>query len=118
MALFMYNLYEAEEPYTDAGEADFDAVMAQHRAFSTAIKEAGGRIVAGEALQGIKSATFLRNTTTPEVETIDNPLPEVTEVLGGFYLVDLANEQLAIELGKQAPAGHGYVEVRPIWVLP
>lgn len=117
MALFVFNLYEAEAPYAEGGEALFDEAMAAHGAFSEAVRAAGGTVVAGEALQSIRSATFLRGTRTDRVEVVDNPLPEVTEVLGGFYVCDLASHELALELGRQAPAQFGYVEVRPVWDL-
>lgn len=89
--------------------------MAAHEPFTTAIAEAGGTVATGRALRGIRSASFLRGTRTDQVHTIDNPSPEVTEQLGGFYVVDLPSEEIALELARLAPAPYGYVEMRPVW---
>jgi hypothetical protein len=115
MAEYVFNLWESEAPYVEGGEADYDVVMAAHEAFSKAVVEAGGTVVQGWALRGIKSATFLRGTRTEAVHTVDNPLPEVVEQLGGFYVIDVPTEEMALALARLAPAPYGYVEVRPVW---
>jgi hypothetical protein len=115
MAEYVYHLWEQEAPYAEGGEADFDVCMAAHEAFSKAVAEAGGTVVTGRALREVRSASFLRGTRTDQVHTIDNPLPEVVERLGGFYVVDVPTEGLALELARLAPAPYGYVEVRPVW---
>ena len=69
MAEYVFNLWESEAPYVEGGEADYDVVMAAHEAFSKAVVEAGGTVVQGWALRGIKSATFLRGTRTDAVHT-------------------------------------------------
>lgn len=112
---YVFNLWEDEAPYGEGGEADHDVVMAAHEAFSTAVVEAGGTVVTGRALLGIRSASFLRGTRTDQVHVIDNPLPEVVEQLGGFYVLDLPSEEVALELARLAPVPYGYVEVRPVW---
>jgi hypothetical protein len=115
MALYMYNIYEDQTVYAEGGAADFDLVMKLHKDFSDAVAEAGAKVVAGEALQPTSTATFLRDTCTDKVHTIDNPLPEVKETLGGFYVLDVSDEAQAMELAKSVPAPYGFVEVRPVW---
>jgi len=44
----------------------------------------------------------------------DGPFAETKEALGGYYLVEAADRQEAIEIGKRCPAPHGGVEVRPV----
>jgi hypothetical protein len=36
-------------------------------------------------------------------------------VIGGYYLIDAADDAVALELAKLCPAPHGYIELRPIW---
>ncbi len=115
MPLYVYNLYEDQQAYAEGGTADFDAVMKLHQEFSTAVADAGAKVVAGEALQPISTASFLRGTCTDNVQAIDNPLPELKETLGGFYVVDVADDAQAMELARRVPAPHGFVEVRPVW---
>jgi hypothetical protein len=115
MPLYMVNLWEDETAYAERGEANFDAVMKLHQQFSEAVKAAGGRVVTGEALRGIKSATFVADPGKPSATVIDNPLPEIKEQLGGFYILDVPDEQTAVELVKIAPAPYGFAELRPVW---
>jgi hypothetical protein len=115
MPLYVYNLYEDEQAYAEGGAANFDAVMKLHQDFAKVVADSGAKVVAGEALQPTSTATFLRGTCTDNVQTVDNPLPELKETLGGFYVLDVADEAQAMELAKSVPAPHGFVEVRPVW---
>ncbi len=36
-------------------------------------------------------------------------------MVGGYYLVEAADDATALELAKRCPAGFGYIELRPIW---
>jgi hypothetical protein len=115
MPLYVYNLHEDETAYAEGGAADFDAVMKLHQDFAKTVEDSGAKIVLGEALQPSSTASFLRNTCTDKVQAVDNPLPELKEQLGGFYVVDVTDEAQAMELARSAPAPHGFVEVRPVW---
>ena len=115
MPKYMMLIVEAESAYAEAGEAAFAEVMEQHGAFATAVTQAGASILSGEALQPTATATYLRGTRTAAVHSIDNPLPEVKEMVGGYYLIEAADDAMALELAKLCPAGFGYVELRPIW---
>jgi hypothetical protein len=45
----------------------------------------------------------------------DGPFAETREQLGGFFLINAANLDEAIEIAKQVPAGqYGTVEIRPV----
>src|SRR5919107_1556085 len=46
---------------------------------------AGAKILGGEALQPRATATFLRGTRTADVRAVDNPAPDLKEVVGGYY---------------------------------
>ena len=51
--------------------------------------------------------------------TTDGPFAETKEVLGGYYLVDVADLDRATELAAQIPGARtGTVEVRPILEFP
>jgi len=112
---YLMVIVEKESAYAEAGEAAFAESMAQHNAFAQEVTEAGGKILGGEALQPTATASYLRGTRTAGVHTTDNPLPELKEVVGGYYLVEAADDAAALELAKLCPAPYGYVELRPIW---
>ncbi|MDQ3735477.1 MAG: YciI family protein [Actinomycetota bacterium] len=117
MPKYMITIVENQDAYTDtdANDADFGAVMQMHGDFAESVSKAGGEILGGEALQPISTATFLRNTRTDDVSVMDNPLPDVKEVLGGYYLVSAKDDAQALEFAKLCPAPQGYVELRPVW---
>jgi hypothetical protein len=49
----------------------------------------------------------------------DGPFAETKEVLGGFYLLDVADLDEAIKWAQQIPgAWYGKIEVRPIMEYP
>ena len=115
MPKYMMLIVEAADAYGPAGDADFAKVMQDHADFAAAVKEAGASILSGEALQPTATATYLRGTRTPGVHAVDNPLPELKEVVGGYYLVEAADDATALELAKLCPAPFGQIELRPIW---
>ena len=50
---------------------------------------------------------------------VDGPFTETKEVLGGFYLIECATREEALEWGARCPgAEHAFVEVWPIWEYP
>jgi hypothetical protein len=69
----------------------------------------------GEQLQAAVTATTVR-VADGELLTTDGPFVETKEVLGGFYLIDVANLDDALEFAAAVPAARrgGAVEVRPI----
>ena len=102
----------------EAGSPKFNEVMQMHHDFSTMVEKSGAKILGGEALQPLATATFLRNTRTSGVTVVDNPAPDVKEVLGGYYLIEAADDAQARQLAEQCPAPAGYIELRPIWDIP
>jgi hypothetical protein len=118
MPKYMLLIVEDEAEFAEEGTAEFDAVMAAHEAFGKEVAELGGSIVGGEALQSVSTATFLRNTRTDRVTAVDNPAPDLKEVIGGFYLVEAPDDATARRIAERCPAGTGYIELRPVWDIP
>jgi hypothetical protein len=80
----------------------------------TAELQASGKLVAGDALQPISTATSIR-VRDGETLTTDGPFAETKEVLGGYYLIDVETLDEAIEWAAKIPsARYGHIEVRPI----
>ena len=77
-----------------------------------------GWFVAGAALQPTSTATTVRAADGKPVVT-DGPFAETKEQLGGYYLLDVANLDEAIEAGSRCPgAMFGTIELRPIQEFP
>ncbi|MBC7529980.1 MAG: YciI family protein [Oligoflexus sp.] len=52
-------------------------------------------------------------------EVIDGPFAETTEQLGGYFLIDVANLDEAMEIAGRLPGvQRGTVEIRPIYDVP
>ena len=95
----------------DPSSEAFAPIMAGYMAFG---EHAGERIVAGEALDGVATATSVR-VRDGETLTTDGPFAETKEQLGGFYVVEAADLDEAIALAARIPhAASGTVEVRPV----
>lgn len=73
-----------------------------------------GKMVGGNALHPISSATSLRIRDGKPLIT-DGPFAETKEQLAGFYLLDARDLNEAIQLAsKIPPARIGTIEIRPI----
>ena len=95
-----------------------DVQMAGLQAYLTlnADLAASGEFVSGEALADDSTSTVLSLRSGSVVAT-DGPFAESKEVLAGFYLVDVASRERAIEIAARIPdltAGAGDVEIRPV----
>ena len=115
MPKYLLLIVEDEAAFESGGQATFDDVMAAHMAFTEEVSQLGGTIVGGEALQPVATATFLRGTRTDGVTVVDNPSPDLKEILGGYYLIEADDDDHARRIGERCPAQYGYIEVRPIW---
>ncbi len=104
-------IYTSEALDAQATEEQNRSISADYLAFGERYKD---KIVGGEALMPTSSATTVR---APEGKalTTDGPFAETKEQLGGFYLIDAANLDEAIEIAARIPgAATGSVEVRPV----
>lgn len=104
-----------EAVWPTLSEAEQEAEMAAHDAFSAAVA-AGGTIVAGEALGDSGTATTLRHVNGA-VQVTDGPYAETVEQIGGFYLVDLPDLDQVTEVCALLPDYYA-VEIRPVVEVP
>ncbi len=73
-----------------------------------------GAHVAGDALQGVDSATTVR-VRDGETQIIDGPFAETKEFLAGYYLLDCPDLDTALGHAARIPNIHyGSTEVRPV----
>lgn len=108
--MLIYNDPAKEPAY---GTPAFDEMLAGFGALDEALKGAGA-LVAGEALQGVETATSVQ-VRAGKVETMDGPFAETREHLGGFYLIDVPDLDAALKFAAMVPAAtFGTVEVRPV----
>ena len=113
MSEYLILIYEDEKAYAAGGEQVWQQGMEAHGRFAEHVVAHGGKILGGNALEPTSTATSVRG----DVVT-DGPFVETKEVLGGYYLIEAADLDRALEIAKLCPAPFGGVEVRPIMVFP
>ena len=93
----------------DVGAMTDDECMA----YDNGLRDAG-KWVASEALQPARTARVVR-VRNGKVSVRDGPFAETKELLAGFYLIEAADLNDAVELASQIPPARvGTIEVRPV----
>jgi hypothetical protein len=100
------------ESLSEYGEDEMQEMFKAVDAFNNEI-QASGKWVFGGGLELPETATVVRNQGG-NLTLTDGPYIETKEFLGGFWVLELADLDEALELAKRASiACHGDVEVRP-----
>ena len=108
---FVVLLYQDEDVWRRADDAERARYHAQHAAFDAALRDAGVTVVAGEALVGVAAARTHRRAGD-DVTVTDGPFAETAEQLGGFYLVDAPDADTLLVSLRHLP--EYTVEVREV----
>lgn len=94
------------ESYWGAWSAYVDAV------------QGSGKVVSGNGLQPPATAVIVREREGRR-QVQDGPYPDSHEHLGGYFILDLASVEEALEWAARAPCvSSGSVEVRPCLLPP
>ena len=108
---YLVLLYGDEATMPQPGTPEGDADMAAFEAFDAL---AGESILGGEALGPAATARTIR-LDAGEVRITEGPYAETTEVLGGFFVVEVPSLDDAIALAEHIPVvDYGSIEIRPI----
>ncbi len=79
---------------------------------------ASGAMVSGAPLEGTDKATTVRSRNG-EVQTTEGAAVDTQEMLGGYYVIEVADQAAAEAMAAQMPnIEYGSVEVRPVVVFP
>ncbi|MDT4915035.1 MAG: hypothetical protein QOC66_4163 [Pseudonocardiales bacterium] len=114
MAKYLVLIYGDAKTWADASEAWQRENSAGHEAFNAA---AGSAVLGGNELQPATQAVTLRVNSAGRPTPTDGPFLETKEVLGGYYLLEAADLDAAIELAGRIPeasAPSSAVEIRPV----
>ena len=107
---FLFLIHGDEEADAAMTPEERRAIVGQHIAYSSMLRERGAYVL-GEALAGTDTAAVVR----PGGLVTDGPFAETKEAVGGFYVVECASRDEAIELAGRVPDSPGAaVEVLPI----
>ncbi|MBA2318431.1 MAG: YciI family protein [Euzebyales bacterium] len=110
---YMLLLYGDESGWAAMNEEETAAVFAEYGKLDEFFKSRGSE-VQGAELQPTSTATTLR-VRDGETLVTDGPFAETKEQLGGYFVVDCASLDEALEVAARIPAAKdGSIEVRPV----
>jgi hypothetical protein len=110
---YMLLIYNDPSGWETMSEAEQGQIYGAYGTFTEEL-QASGKMVAGDALQDISTATSVR-VRDGQTLTTDGPFAETKEVLGGYYLIDVDTLDEALEWAAKLPgSSYGTVEVRPL----
>ena len=110
MSQYLILIYEAESEYAVATADVMGEIMQAHGAFASGVEGHGATRLGGAWLQPTSTATSVRGGS----DVTDGPFVETKEALGGYYLIDAPDLDVALAVAKTVPARFGGVEVRPV----
>ncbi|MEF3405495.1 YciI family protein [Agromyces sp. CCNWLW203] len=111
----------ADEPTMESMQefdpADFAAVIAAVDAFNAELKESGAFVFAGGLNPPSTAKTVDASSGEPRV--LDEPFVEAPSYVGGFWVIEAADDAAALEwTTKAAQALQGRIEVRALQEAP
>ena len=113
---YLLMIYYDEAAEARKAPAEFEREMQAYGAFTQQVRDRKA-FVGGEPLHPTSTATTVR-VRDGKIVTTDVPFAETKEQLGGYYLLDCANLDEAIEWAAKIPhAAEGSIEVRPVMVI-
>jgi hypothetical protein len=114
---FIALIHADEEMWEALSEDERSEIYARYVRIADAMRDAGV-LLGGDELEPTRTATTVRLRDGQMVVT-DGPYAEVKEALGGYFLLECASMDEAIEWAARIPgAEHGAIEVRPVHVDP
>ncbi len=110
---YMLLIYESAEAFDARTGEDQAAFWGAWQAYADALKHAGV-MAGGKGLEPPATGTTVRFREGERIVQ-DGPYADTKEQLGGFFLLDVAGLDAALEWASRCPAAwDGTVEVRPV----
>ena len=110
---YLLLIYDNEKIWADMSPEESGKLFNEYMTFSKEIRESG-HLIAGEALQGVHTATTVRVRDGKTAST-DGPFAETREQLGGFYMINAKDLDEATAIAARIPSSRiGSIEIRPI----
>ena len=98
---YMLIMRATDEAFESFQNVDFEEVVASVGRFNQEMISAGV-LVAAEGLDDAEQGVVVDFSSEPPVVT-DGPYGETKELFGGFYILDVASREEAVEWAKRAP---------------
>ena len=113
---YLLMLYSNESAWDKMTPEQQQQGYAAYMSYTEALKQAGA-FQGSNRLRPTSTATLVR-AANGESQVLDGPYADTKEQLGGYYLIEAADLDAALAWAARCPgAGHGTVEVRPVWEM-
>jgi hypothetical protein len=113
---YLFLLYSNEGGWSKLTKEQQEQGAAAYDAYTQALRK-DGVLQGSNRLQPVSTATTVR-LVDGKSQVLDGPYVDSKEQLGGYYLVDVPDLDAALEWAARCPAaGHGTIEVRPVWSM-
>ncbi|MEV0248780.1 YciI family protein [Nocardia sp. NPDC050712] len=98
---YMLIMRATDEAWASIGEVDFDTILETMGKFNDELIRAGV-LVAAEGLEDAAETVVVDYGTETPVVT-DGPYGETKELFGGYYILNVASKEEAVEWAKRLP---------------
>jgi hypothetical protein len=98
---YMLIMRATDEAYASFQDVDFDEMLESMGRYNDELISAGV-LVAAEGLDDASQGVVVDYSSKPPVVT-DGPYGEAKELFGGFWILDVASKEEAVEWAKRAP---------------
>ena len=105
-------IYSSESYWDSLGEAQREAVIADHGKMQEQMREDGAFVCGHRLMDTPTASTVVHRQGASEI--IDGPFAETKEQLGGFYLVECEHLDQAIGYARILSSETASIEVRPV----
>lgn len=114
---FMLIMRATDEGFAAMGNVDFETMLERIGRFNDEMIRAGV-LLAAEGLDSAADGVVVDYASEPPVVT-DGPYGETKELFGGFYILNVASKEEAVEWAKRAPSiGAGFkTEIRRVTTI-
>ncbi len=104
---YMLIMRASDEAFEAFADYDFEQMLETMGRFNEEMIDAGVLVAAEGLDQDVNDTVVVDYSQTPPVVT-DGPYGETKELFGGFWILDVASKEEAVEWAKRAPmAGPG-----------
>ena len=112
---YLLLIYHEEKGWDGYSEQERQDIYREYRELIQDLQPKG-KFLGGDELQPTTTARSVRVRDGKPVVT-DGPFAETREQVGGYFLVEVANEEEAIRIASRIPSARtGTIEVRPVMV--
>ncbi len=116
MAQYMLLLYDNPAKWTSLSPEEMQKAIGKFMAWGQKLRQKGAFVASHKLADD--PGKVMRGGSNPRVT--DGPYSETKEVLGGYYLIEAASYQQAVEISRDCPGLEygGTIEVRQVDTIP